>query len=227
MEVNNYSAEVTRKMVKDKFHRDFIGGMWDELGKLQVDFLIDHGLRPEMRFLDVGCGCLRAGIHLVRYLETGNYYGLDMNNSLLRAGYDVELPKAGIQAKLPESNLLHEKHFRASRLGVEFDMAIAQSVFSHLPLNHIRLCLLELAKCMAPGGVFFATYFNVPDGYQIEHSVTHSPGGVETFADQDPYHYTIDDCRWLINDLPWELTDIGEWGHPRGQSMLAFTRRAS
>jgi hypothetical protein len=41
-------------------HRDVVGGMWDDIGKLQFDFLCDHGLRPSCRLIDIGCGCLRG-----------------------------------------------------------------------------------------------------------------------------------------------------------------------
>ena len=37
-------------------HRDYVGGRWEELGRLQFDFLCDHGLRPEHVLLDVACG---------------------------------------------------------------------------------------------------------------------------------------------------------------------------
>ena len=58
-------------------HREQVGGLWDEVGALQIDFLRAQGLRPPDTLLDVGCGCLRGGVHLVGYLEPGRYYGID------------------------------------------------------------------------------------------------------------------------------------------------------
>jgi hypothetical protein len=52
-------------------HRGFIGGLWDELGRLQVDFPVSEGLEPAHVLLDIGCGSLRGGVHLIPYLEPG------------------------------------------------------------------------------------------------------------------------------------------------------------
>ena len=42
-------------------HREFVGGIWEVMGKLQFDFLVKQGLRPNHVFLDIACGSLRAG----------------------------------------------------------------------------------------------------------------------------------------------------------------------
>jgi hypothetical protein len=34
------------KGIKRVGHRRYVGGLWDEIGKLQLDFLINQGLRP-------------------------------------------------------------------------------------------------------------------------------------------------------------------------------------
>ena len=99
------------------------------MGKLQRDFLIEQGLKPEHRFLDVGCGSLRAGVRLVDYLEPGHYHGLDINPEVIRLGYDDELSDEQ-RERLPSTNLHATDRFDAD-FGVKFDMAIAQSVFTH------------------------------------------------------------------------------------------------
>lgn len=222
MQINDYYD----KEVTEGTHRDAVGGMWDEIGKLQFDFLVSQGLRAGMKLLDVGCGSLRGGIHFIRHLNRGDYYGIDVNQSLLDLGYDRELAAVGLREKLPRENLLQDEHFRAYRFSMEFDFALALSVFTHLPLNHIRLCLIELAKCMKKGGRFYTTFFEcTPDG-PIEESITHEPGGIVTYTDKDPYHYKLCDFQWCIDRLPWNLEYIGEWNHPRAQRMLCFARTA-
>jgi hypothetical protein len=42
-------------------HRNYVGGMWEEIGKLQFDFLVQQGLKPSHCFLDIGCGSFRGG----------------------------------------------------------------------------------------------------------------------------------------------------------------------
>ena len=61
------------------------------MGRLQLDFLVEHGLTPDSYVLDVACGALRAGIPLVGYLDRARYYGIDMLESLLEAGFWLEL----------------------------------------------------------------------------------------------------------------------------------------
>jgi hypothetical protein len=119
--------------------------------------------------------------------------------------------------------LLVNDRFELYLLGVEFEFALAQSVFTHLPLNHIRRCLFELAKCVKQGGKFYATFFEC-SSESLYTLTTHQPGGIITYMDSDPYHYQLQDFFWLIKGLPWTISYIGDWNHPRGQKMLCFTK---
>lgn len=225
MDLTSYYKRIfSKKEIASGAHRDAVGGIWDEMGKHQFDYLVGHGLRPDMRLLDVGCGSLRGGVHFIRYLADGNYYGLDVNESLLDAGFNEELPRCGLQQKLPRTNLIVDDHFKATRFGVEFDFAIAQSVFTHLPLNNIRVCMIEISKCMKRGGKFFATFFESPSEHLLEEKLLHSPGDIVTYPDQDPFHYKASDFNWCISGLPWKIDYLGEWGHPRAQKIICFVK---
>jgi len=202
-----------------------VGGLWDEMGQLQLEFLKGEGLQPGHDFLDVGCGLLRAGIPIMRYLEPGRYCGLDASEVIL-AGARAELRKAGVQDQQP--TLLHTYHFEAHRLGRMFDYALAQSVFSHIPINAINVCLLQIAQVLKPGGRFYATFFENPAGTRTLGEVEHpapEPQPTRTYPDQDPFHYGLDLFEWLIEGSDLELRYIGDWGQPRNQHMLLFVRR--
>jgi SAM-dependent methyltransferase len=204
-------------------HRNAVGGMWEEIGELQFNFLVNQGLKPEMKLLDVGCGSLRGGIHFIQYLNSGNYYGIDINSDLIQAGYEQEL-NTELQAKCPRENLLVNSKFQANLLKVKFNFAIAQSVFTHLPLNSIRRCFVELEKCMNSGGKFYATFFEVSSSETWVDSYHHNIGGIVTHADADPYHYRQSDFLWCIEGLSWNMEYIGNWQHPRNQKILVFTK---
>ncbi len=210
--------------VRTGAHREVIGGLWDEVGALQFDFLKNHGLKPEYRFLDVGCGSLRAGVRLVPYLEPGNYWGIDINQSLLDAGWELELKPADLHYRQPRGQLVALQDFEFDRLNASFDAAIATSVFTHLNFNRIRRCLAKLSRSMVDGGVFYATFFEVPEGHDRETPLRHTPGDVVTHSSQDPFHYTRGDVEHMIEDLPWQMEWIGDWDHPRDQRMVQFTR---
>ena len=197
--------------------------MWDEIGLLQFEFLRANGLSPDDHLLDIGCGSLRGGVHFAAYLEPGHYWGIDANASQLEAGYAIELAKLGLTTRVPRSNLLHEGEFDLARFGQTFDAAIAQSLFTHLSQNRIRLCLLRLAKVMRPGGRFFATYFESPESHPFEDSFLH-PNGVRTFGHKNPFHYRLSDMEAIVGDLPWHVVWAGDWDHPRNQKMMILER---
>lgn len=203
-------------------HREKVGGLWDEVGALQMAFLRSEGLRPQDALLDVGCGCLRGGVHLVAYLEPGRYYGIDRDAQLVRAGLEIELPRAGLAGRLSPDHLLVDDAFEVGRLGATFDVAWAQSLFTHLTPPDIRRCLEQVARVVRPGGRFYATFFRAGDDVSVP--VTHQPGGIVTHPDMDPYHYRFHDLAALADGLPWRATDLGGWSHPRAQQMARFDR---
>ena len=52
----------------------------------QIKFLKEMGLMPEDYLLDLGCGTLRGGIPIIRYLEKGHYYGIEILPDVLEEG---------------------------------------------------------------------------------------------------------------------------------------------
>lgn len=183
---------------------------------MQLDFLVAQGLKPDHTLLDLGCGGFRAGVHLIGYLDPGNYYGFDINGDLMEAGYEREL-NDDQRSRVPMENLRVTDRFDAD-FGVRFDMAIAQSVFTHLTLNSIRLCLYRLAKVMKDDGRLFATFFEEPPNFPLDGIV----GNRHTEC--NVYWQYRDDLYWAARYSPWEVRYIGDWNHPRDQVMMEFTR---
>src|SRR6478672_1846649 len=127
-----------RRLWDPNWHRSTVRGtadFWDELGRAQLDYLVEQGLQPSHYVLDVGCGPLRAGVHFIRYLEPGHYAGVDKRADTLERAREVELPRYRVEAKGPL--LFVNGAFEFRKRGREFDYAIAQSVFTHLPTNAI------------------------------------------------------------------------------------------
>ncbi|MEJ5992468.1 class I SAM-dependent methyltransferase [Ramlibacter sp. PS3R-8] len=218
---NDYERQIDDDAIQRGEHRGWVGGLWEEMGRLQLEFLRSQGLQPHHSLLDVGCGALRGGIRFVEFLEPGQYAGLDINQSLINAGYH-ELELAGLELK--QARLLVDPEFNVSRFGTQFDFVIAQSVFSHLPVNHICECLLNVAKVLKPDGRFFATFFEAPHPVHVE-PITHAPGGVVTRYGKDPFHYSVAEFQWMADNCGLAVRHIGDWSHPRDQRMLVFTPR--
>jgi len=129
---------------------------WLELGKLQFDYATSHGLKPEMRMLEIGCGNLRAGRLFIDYLEPGNYYGMDISPDILLGAQDV-VAEHGLAAKLPHLTLV--KDLKLAFLPDEaFDFVHAHSVFSHSPLEVIEECFAHVGRVMSKDGFFDFTF---------------------------------------------------------------------
>ena len=217
-----YDEELVAQQTEAGRHREMIGGMWDEIGRLQFDLLVARGLRPHHRLIDVGCGSLRGGVYFARYLDSGNYYGIDLNRMLIDAGYEKELKPQGLDKRVPRENLLDNNEFDFSLFDQQFDYALALSVFTHLPLNTIRICLERLAPQMAPGGAFYATVFEADPSKPTWKAVTHQPGDIVTYGDSDPYHCRREDMDYLADASGWTAEWIGNFDHPRDQQIVCF-----
>ncbi|MGJ8668070.1 MAG: SAM-dependent methyltransferase [Oceanococcus sp.] len=221
-----YDKSLTSQAIEREQHRAWVGGMWESIGKLQFEFLLQQGLRPNQKVLDLGCGCFRAGVHLVQHLDIGHYFGVDISQELLDAGYERELVPNGLDARLPKENLACSEDFEVDAFNVNFDYVIAQSVFTHLSFNHLRQCLSRIWPSVAVGGVFYATAFICPSDQPLTEPLKHQPGGIVTYPVQDPFHYAESDFEYAARGLPWRVELIGAWDHPRNQSMIAFHRIA-
>lgn len=202
-------------------HRETVGGLWEEVGELQLGFLLRNGLRPDSIVLDIGCGCLRCGVRLIEYLDAECYFGVDISQALLDAGYDSELEPRGLQDKLPRKNLVCCGDFDFEQLDSHFDIAIAQSLCTHLQEAQIRLCLGRLFPKMNREGRLFATFFLVPETHPVGMPYEH-PHGIVSFDDKDPYHYRFSQLRQFCEKLPWVPLLVGQWDHPRDQQMVLF-----
>lgn len=218
--INSYWKQLTPEEIVNKKHREFVGGLWDELGRLQFDFMVGKGLLPHHVFLDVGCGALRGGVYFINYLNMGMYQGLDINESLIEAA-KKELADAGLSDKYPK--LLVNDRFEASLFGRNVDFALALSVFTHLYTNHIVRCLVEVRKVLQPDGKFYATFFEAPYSAYLE-PITHEPGSVVTKYDADPFHYSYEEINGMakIAGMTVERIADSEWVHPRNQKMFCF-----
>jgi SAM-dependent methyltransferase len=129
---------------------------WLKIGQMQFDYLLGHGLKPDMRMLEIGCGNLRAGRLFIDYLDPGNYYGIDISPEILIAAQDT-VADYGVAAKLPHLALVRDLRFAFLPNG-QFDVVHAHSVFSHSPIEVIDECLANVGRVMAPGGFFDFTF---------------------------------------------------------------------
>ncbi|HWA90050.1 MAG TPA: class I SAM-dependent methyltransferase [Rhizomicrobium sp.] len=123
-------AEVARRIAADT--GGFTGGdvgLFEEVGRHTLLSLQQNGLAPHHRLLDLGCGTLRLGYFLVRYLDPERYFGIEPTGHYLAAGLKHAIGMELRALKRPRFD--RNRNFDFSVFGVAFDYVVARSIFSH------------------------------------------------------------------------------------------------
>ena len=204
------------------WHRRVVGELWDEAGERHLAFLREQGLAPSQRVLDVGCGCLRTGVRLLRYLEPGRYVGVDRDAAIVEAGRTIEAPMAGVdpgggQYVIGDASDLS---------GVEgrFDAIWVNGLLQDLSHEQAVLMLASAVRHLAPGGRVFAAYFEAP--FLLATDPIERPGPSFSHFDRVPRHFDVETLSRYADAAGGRAVRLGDWGDPHGQSMLVVTRKA-
>jgi SAM-dependent methyltransferase len=128
-----------------------------DVGKEFLDYLCEHGLRPEHHLLDYGCGILRGGLQFVPYLQPHHYVGVEISASRLEQGRRL-MDEAGIAGDSYSTLLVHDCSLRELQ-GRKFDYVWAHAVLMHMPESDIRSLLHSLKNHLNPNAVFLFTFF--------------------------------------------------------------------
>ena len=185
---------------------------WLALGQMQFDYLRRHGLKPDDRVLEIGCGNLRAGWRLIDYLDAGNYYGIDISPDILLAAQQT-LVQRELGGKLPHLSLVGDLRLRflPSR---HFTVVHAHSVFSHSPIEVIDECLAHVGRVLAPGG-FFDFTFDRTEGH--EHHVL-----------REDFYYRTETLTSLAERHGLTARFMDDWEElPHSQSKIRVTHPAA
>jgi SAM-dependent methyltransferase len=202
------------------WHRLAAGGLWEEEGAWVFEFLRRQGLQPSHYVLDVGCGSLSAASRLLPFMEQSHYWGFEKNIELFLAGSQIELPRARVRAE--RGHFIVNDDFDFSDALHPFDFAIASSLFRRLPLNSVARAIASVIHSLAPNGRFFATFAEAPANASFEEVV--QPGGITTYPDREPYHYSFAMLAALAEVVGARAERLDDTSHPRGDSIVVFTR---
>ena len=206
--LDGYIAHTDWRVARDP--QEAVGGMWDEIGSLQFDFLRRQGLAPHHRLLDLGCGTLRGGRHFICFLEPNNYCGIDISPACIDAARELVIAE-GLQEKSPTLILNESKNLKFLEFGeMTFDYILAQSVFTHLPSHMVRECFENVGKVMRDGTKFFFTYLA---------SERYEQRGLKAFS------YPWTHFAKLASDCGFTAIEVSDdYPHPRNQKMGCITK---
>jgi hypothetical protein len=213
-----YAADVEGKIRRGKHHftlglrgwepRDHSPVGWDEelfasRGLEIWQQILVFGLEPQMRCVDYGCGSLRLGQHAMRYLEPGNYYGIDVVETFINEGLKLIDPKL-LEEKRPHLGVIDDATLR--KVGDwDPDFIFSNAVLQHVPPDELGLYFQRLASIMAPRTRAYVLFISAErqqrvktmnwayraDDLQLVIGVS-APSLVVEIADVDPSLGTVD-----------------------------------
>ena len=129
---------------------------FEEGGRTQLVRLLNHGLQPESKVLEIGCGCLRVAYWLVRILDPDCYCGIEPARQRVELGQRYLFSIDELENKRPRFDF--NASFDVSVFSTQFDFFLAGSIWTHCSKAHIEATLDGFLHNTTPTGVFLASY---------------------------------------------------------------------
>jgi hypothetical protein len=125
-------------------------------GREQLHYLQRAGLRPTSKLIDLGCGVLRAGYWIIRFLDRDGYCGIEPHQERLRIGMENILDPGTIERKRPRFH--SNPNFDTSVFAEKFDFFLAYSIWTHASKPQIQVMLDAFLRDSRERATFLATY---------------------------------------------------------------------
>ena len=153
------------KIRKARDYREWVGPSdeFDLNASIQFNLSTSMGLRENHKFLEIGCGSLRAGRLFINFLNPNSYFGIEPEQWLIEEAQEKELGREIFKIKNP--NISNTTEFDCQSFDLEFDFVMCQGVFTHAAEKQIRKCIKNVSECLKPKGVFLASYFQGDSNY--------------------------------------------------------------
>ena len=129
---------------------------FEHAGREQMLTLLQAGLLPESRVLEIGCGCLRIAYWLVRFLDADGYCGIEPARTRVDLGLNYLFTAEEIACKRPRFS--DNANFDTSVFNTRFDYFVARSIWTHASKAHIETTLDGFVRDTGDNGVFLASY---------------------------------------------------------------------
>lgn len=152
------AIRLTPSEIRDGSYKQYLGGgrdAWELRGAFQLFFLKQMGLQPFHKFLDVGCGPLRGGAHLIGYLDQGQYFGVDYNRDFIQAARQIVEDKK-LSHKKPTLQTLCD--FGFTSVGGDFVFALAFSVLNHCHRSQRKRFFEQVPACLERNARLYITH---------------------------------------------------------------------
>jgi SAM-dependent methyltransferase len=173
-----------------------VGGDFKGVGETFVRYLIELcQLQPHETILDVGCGCGRMAIPLIRYLnDKGSYEGFDTDAKAVQWCTHHITPKrprfhfqvSDVHSRWYNPRGTHQaSEYKFPYGDKTFDCVFLTSVFTHLLPEGVENYLSEVSRVMNDGGRCLITLFLL-NGESLP-LVKNGAGGLDFSHDRGAY----------------------------------------
>jgi hypothetical protein len=148
-------SETVRTRLKTAKHTASLGSNlrgedYEDLGRSFFQKLKEYGLAPGDVCVDYGCGTLRVGQHVIKYLKPGAYWGLDIDQYLLDEGRNL-LGEALWTQKRPNLRLITPGSV-AEAAAARPSMLFSAKVLSHVHPGELEAFIENLMTIIGPTG---------------------------------------------------------------------------
>lgn len=136
-------------------------GDFSDIGFLELSILKECGLREGHSLMDLGCGSGRLARHVIPFLETGDYTGIEISETILSQAKSITETEG---SSWPEgwqerTTWLHEVNEAFPSLSNEsFDYVSAFSVFTHMDAEDTYRYIHRIGSLLKPGGRLIASF---------------------------------------------------------------------
>jgi len=190
-------------------------------GRELLTYVLNSGLNPSSKLVDIGCGVLRGGYWLIHFLGPGCYCGIEPHAGRLAMGTQTILEPEVLAAKRPRFDT--NARFDTSVFGEKFDFFLAYSIWTHASKPQIETMLDSFLRDAKEDGVFLTSF--MPAGWGRPDYQGDAWSG--TSHESDVPGCIFHRRRWIIDQCNRRGLIIRELGRDKmyRQSWLQITRR--
>jgi len=131
-------------------------------GREQLTYLLQAGLNPDSKVLDIGCGVLRAGYWLIHFLDPGCYCGIEPHEGRIETGTHSIVEPEVLRHKAPRFDT--NPNFNTSVFGEKIDFFLAYSIWTHAAKRQIQTMLDGFVRDSNDSAAFLVSY--LPSGWR-------------------------------------------------------------
>jgi cyclopropane fatty-acyl-phospholipid synthase-like methyltransferase len=183
--------------------KEFVGTD-DTNGNLQLALLVAEGCTPASSVLEVGCGALHTAVPTVRFLDAGQYVGIDPATWLREAAMTAPAVRRLMSEK--QAEFLDVDNFDASSLGRTYDFVISHSILSHAAAAQLPEYLANTSKVLSARGKILAS-LRLAEGNDF--GSAGSPDGADsedgTWVYPGVSYFTVDTLRRTAASLELDV----------------------